>query len=269
MNYYSHNVGDFATLTQGLDLEGVGIVIRMIDRMMSTEKPIKTQWVNLAFPKETQEKAKCILENLFEEVDDGWIHPELMSQIDQYQRNAQKNRENGKKGGRPRKTETQTKPSGFLEETQTKANETLTINQEPLTINQEEVIDTRPKATRPSTPKAKKPEGVTDQVWSEWQSLKKKLCKSCTQRMVDALVREASKAGMSAEEAMVYQLEKGWKGFEAEWVKNDQQRTSRPTDPQYGIGVCQPIPEEEVHWLTDEERAESRRQMEAEGYAPF
>lgn len=52
-------------------------------------------------------------------------------------------------------------------------------------------------------------------------------------------------------------------------LKNGVNPNRKPTDPQYGIGVCQPLPEEEVHWLTDEERAESRRQMEAEGYAPF
>lgn len=52
-------------------------------------------------------------------------------------------------------------------------------------------------------------------------------------------------------------------------LKNGVNPNKKNTDPQYGIGVCQPIPEEEVHWLTDEERAESRRQMEAEGYAPF
>ncbi len=80
MNYYQHNIGDFAILTQGLDLESVGIVIRVIDRMMSTEKPIKTQWVSLAFPKETQEKAICILESLFEETEEGWVHPILMGQ---------------------------------------------------------------------------------------------------------------------------------------------------------------------------------------------
>lgn len=216
MNYYSHNVGDFATLTQGLDLEGVGIVIRMIDRMMSTEKPIKTQWVNLAFPKETQEKAKCILESLFEEVEDGWIHPELMAQIDQYQRNAQKNRENGKKGGRPRKAETQTKPSGFLEETQTKANETLTINQEPLTINHKEIKEAIPK-----------PDGVSLEIWNEWQKFRKKKRCSITQRILDKLTREAEKAGVTLEKAMIIQMENDWQGFEAEWL-NKQSMSYQP-----------------------------------------
>ena len=69
------------------------------------------------------------------------------------------------------------------------------------------------------------------------------------------------------------ELRRGFNNAEA-WkrrpmLKNGVNPNKKNTDPQYGIGVCQPIPEEEVHWLTDEERAESRRQMEAEGYAPF
>ena len=52
-------------------------------------------------------------------------------------------------------------------------------------------------------------------------------------------------------------------------LKNGVNPNKKNTDPQYGIGVCQPIPEEEVHWLTDEERAESRRQMEAKAMRLF
>ena len=228
MNYYQHNIGDFAILTQGLDLESVGIVIRVIDRMMSTEKPIKTQWVSLAFPKETQEKAICILESLFEETEEGWVHPILMEQIEQYQRNAQKNRENGKKGGRPRKSETQPKPTGFSEETQTEAKETLTNNHKPITNNHKEV-DTRTESAPRVKEQLVKPEGVSEQTWTDWQALKRKLCKSCTQRMVNAIVREAAKAGMTVEEAMIYQLEKGWKGFEADWV-TDKRPNKRSTN---------------------------------------
>lgn len=73
------------------------------------------------------------------------------------------------------------------------------------------------------------PEGVSDEVWTDWQALKRKLCKSCTQRMVNAIVREAAKAGMTVEEAMIYQLEKGWKGFEADWV-TDKRPSKRSTN---------------------------------------
>lgn len=105
-----------------------------------------------------------------------------------------------------------------------------TNNQEPITNNQEIDRDTREKPARPSKPKLVKPEGVSDQVFDEWQALKRKVSKGCTQRMVDAIVREAGKAGITPEAAMIYQLEHGWTGFEAEWYLNKQQRTASTTN---------------------------------------
>lgn len=241
MNYYTHNIGDFAALTQGLDLEAVGIVVRLFDRLMMTEKPIKTQWVLLAFPKESQEKAMSVLEGLFEQSEEGWVFPLMMAQIEHFQRNSLKNKENGRKGGRPRKNllsqsesrqtqiETQKKPTGFPEETQTEAKKSLTNNHKPITNNQEIDIDTRAESAPRVKEKLVKPEGVSEQTWMDWQALKRKLCKSCTQRMVNAIVREAAKAGMTVEEAMIYQLEKGWKGFEADWV-TDKRSNKRSLD---------------------------------------
>ena len=69
-------------------------------------------------------------------------------------------------------------------------------------------------------------------MFDEWQALKRKVSKGCTQRMVDAIVREAGKAGITPEAAMIYQLEHGWTGFEAEWYLNKQQRTASTTNAQ-------------------------------------
>lgn len=282
MNYVQFHLGDWLAGTALLSPTERGVYMDLLVRYYKEERPImqeECKRIARAYAPNEQEAMQYVLQTFFTLDADGYRHKRCDEEIAKAREVSEKRKKSANarwaKKAEPSepkaaaKKESVSNPKAMQVHSKSNANGMLTNNQEPLTNNQEEVIDTRPKATRPSTPKAKKPEGVSDQVWSEWQSLKKKLCKSCTQRMVDALVREASKAGMSAEEAMVYQLEKGWKGFEAEWVKNDQQRTSRPTDPQYGIGVCQPIPDEEVHWLTDEERAESRRQMEAEGYAPF
>lgn len=148
MNYYDHNIGDFASMTQGLDLESIGICIRLLDRFMLTEKPIKTQWVSLAFPKELHEKVFLVLSGLFDEVEDGWVYGPYVELLERYAANRLKNKENGKKGGRPRKTqenhvgsdgfptETQNNPvgfSGFSTETQTQPNQKATSNQKPIT----------------------------------------------------------------------------------------------------------------------------------------
>lgn len=158
MNYFDFRPGDFYAMVQGLDLEGQGIVLALISRMMTTEKPIKTQWVYLGFQKANQEKAQAILENYFEETADGWIIPSFWEQILKYQANSKKNRENGKKGGRPKKAtglqnETQKNPvgsSGFSEETQKEPNQKATNNHKPIT-NIEKEID-KEKAEAESSP---------------------------------------------------------------------------------------------------------------------
>lgn len=140
MNFYPHNIGDFAAVTQYLDDETVGLFVRLLDRYMSTEKPIKTDWVNLAFRGERLEKAMALLNALFDRTEEGWIYAPMVEFINDYQAKAERNRVNGRKGGRPKKNqnpkETQVVPSGFSNETQNEPKKTLTNNQEPITNNQ-------------------------------------------------------------------------------------------------------------------------------------
>ena len=71
MNYYKHNIGDFAIATASLDLEEVGIFVRLVDHQILHEKPIKTQWVSFAFKKDVLDKVNRVLGGLFEETADG------------------------------------------------------------------------------------------------------------------------------------------------------------------------------------------------------
>ena len=164
MYYYSLNIGDFALWTSGFDSESVGIFVQLLNRHLSTEKPIKTQWVYLGYRKDEQEKALAILSTLWEETPDGWIFPPVVEIIQKYQQNASKNRANGQKGGRPRKNpnETQTKPSGFFTETQTEPNhnpnETLTNNQ----ITNNQITNNRDKKEVQEKPASRKSDDFRD-----------------------------------------------------------------------------------------------------------
>lgn len=82
-----------------------------------------------------------------------------------------------------------------------------------------------------------KPEGVSDALWGEWVAHKKKVCRACTQRMVNLLVREAEKAGMTPAEAMETQLDHGWKGFDASYVTDRTGRKPQP-EPKYDSAFC-------------------------------
>ncbi|AHG63167.1 YdaU family protein [Advenella mimigardefordensis] len=149
MNYYQHHIGDYRRDTSHLSLLEHGIYRQLIDLYYMEEKPIpkETQWVMRRLSAKTQEEqdaVKNVLNDFFELSEDGYSHRRCDSEIDQYHQKAEKNRENGKKGGRPAKnkpvdnqsdTEAQNpeKPSGFISESESKANETLTNNHKPLT----------------------------------------------------------------------------------------------------------------------------------------
>lgn len=74
------------------------------------------------------------------------------------------------------------------------------------------------KEKKEKSPSLQKPEGVSDELFDEWKAHKKRVSKSCTQRMVNHLVAEAQKAGLTPARAMEIQLERGWTGFEAAYV---------------------------------------------------
>lgn len=108
MYFYKMNIGEFSSWTAGLNSESVGIFLRLLNRYASTEKPIKTEWVSLGFQENEQKSVFCVLNGLWEETPEGWVFPQMSEIIAQYQRESLKNRENGMKGGRPKKNPNET-----------------------------------------------------------------------------------------------------------------------------------------------------------------
>ena len=94
---------------------------------------------------ETQDDEKMLLDVLndfFEEREDGFYHKRISSEIGKYQSNAEKNRENGKKGGRPSKNKTKNNPLGSdLVSSGLPVESELKPNQKPITNNQEPSIN--------------------------------------------------------------------------------------------------------------------------------
>ena len=147
MNYYSWHIADYALHTTHLTLEEDGVYRRVLDYYYDTEAPIprKTQPVirrlRLVSHVETFES---ILKEFFVLGDEGWRNLRADSVISDYNAKAEQARENGKKGGRPKKNKElqkkekprKTQPVNLAnpEETGSKANqEPITINQEPIT----------------------------------------------------------------------------------------------------------------------------------------
>jgi uncharacterized protein YdaU (DUF1376 family) len=158
MYYYKFNIADWHLATSHLSLEEEAIYFRLINYYYDTEQ---------AIPEETQsvirrlrlgsysEIVGIILKEFFTLESDGWHHKRCDDEISQYHDKAEVNQINGKKGGRPKKTQTVTKDNPDI---------TLTKNHKPLTKNHSIDVAKAPKAKRLSL----------EELPKEWEDFCKK-----------------------------------------------------------------------------------------------
>lgn len=158
MHYYEFNIGDYRRRTTHLTPIEHYIYRTLLDWYFLDEKPLKADMDYLlrilGLPKRNKEQVQNVLNDFFIEVD-GFYHNK---RVDEMLQGYHANRENGKKGGRPKKSddnpskndvqtddnpsESDTKPNENPNKTQIKPNEKAIINQEPSTINQDIHIST-------------------------------------------------------------------------------------------------------------------------------
>lgn len=167
MHYYKFNIADYRKDTVHLTRAEHSIYRDLIDWYYMDEKPISSDVGFIArrlrlVSDEDKAALNNVLCDFFQASNDGYRHLRIDEEIAEYHKKADLNKQNGKKGGRPRKKnpeETQTKPKvnpeeseknpngfqsvpkRFPDETQTDAtqnpNVTLTNNHKPLTNNQD------------------------------------------------------------------------------------------------------------------------------------
>lgn len=233
MHYYQFNIGDYKSHTDYLSPIEDLAYRRMLDLCYLHEKPL---------PKTANEVARkiglrdhvieveLVLNDFFENTEDGYVNFRVNEEIEAYKAKADSARNNGKKGGRPRK-ETQVKPKKTQpvnlanpEETGSQANhKPLTINQEPLTNNQ---LKDKPSKLDFSVLQ------MTDEQCKDVVRIRKKnKGTALTQLIIDQLAKQfflAAEKGFSFQDSLIEWEVRGWKSFKAEWMKspNNQNQQS-------------------------------------------
>lgn len=145
MNYYQFHIADWALHTSHLSVVEDGIYRRLLDYYYDTEAPIKAEKTDRVIRRLRltgyEETVASILEEFFVLRDGCWHNLRADDEISAYNAKAETARNNGRRGGRPKKNkdlekknrqETQPVISGNPAETGSKANhKPRTINQEP------------------------------------------------------------------------------------------------------------------------------------------
>jgi hypothetical protein len=81
----------------------------------------------------------------------------------------------------------------------------------PITIKE-------PSKNRKKISAIERPDEVTEQTWNDYLQLRKQKRADLTLTALDALKREARKAGWSLEAVLRECIVRGWTGFKAEWI---------------------------------------------------
>ncbi|MES2958478.1 MAG: DUF1376 domain-containing protein [Pseudomonadota bacterium] len=217
MNYYEHHIGDYDADTAHLSwLEDMAYT-RLIRLYYRKESPVPADIGEAcrlvrAVTREQKQAVESVLKEFFRLAADGWHQKRCDADVERYQKKAERNREVGKLGGRPRKVETQTEPTNnpgglFQEPTQNPP-------QSPDTRHQEEKEKPRKRVPNPE-----RPADVSEQVWSDWLQLRKGKRAPVTETVLAEVIAEAGKAGISVERFLSVWCVRGSQGLEAAWLK--------------------------------------------------
>lgn len=108
MNYYKRHLGDYARDTGHLTALEHGIYTLLLDWYYVNECPIPFEKA-VRIARGNQEQTQMVLEEFFKMGENGWIHSRADREIQEYRAKSDRNREVGKLGGRPKKTQTVSK----------------------------------------------------------------------------------------------------------------------------------------------------------------
>lgn len=102
-------------------------------------------------------------------------------------------------------------------------------------------------------PKAKatvsKPDGIPDDLWSDFMTLRKAKKAPLTPTAMKALIREADKAGWWLEDAIREVVERGWQSFKATYVENMEPPRKRKAEQTIDQGPARTFTESEAQAL--------------------
>jgi len=211
MFYYQHNIGDFDKATRHLSRLERSVYRDLIDLYYDTEYQLNLDIKYLcrkilALSNEESTAVEQVLIEFFTKTPNGWYHDRCEEEIEKFKNSKTQKSEAGKKSAAARQEKRERALNGRSTELQQESNgaptkqETITIKHKPLN-----------KYIPP----------IPTELFTEYQAIRKsKRAAPFTERMYTAICNQAVLAGITPEQAITLCCEKGWTGFNADWVKD-------------------------------------------------
>jgi uncharacterized protein YdaU (DUF1376 family) len=199
MHYYQFHIGDYISHTFHLTAEEDLAYRRLLDMYYDTEQPIPN---NIPLVSRRlrmgSDVVQSVLNEFFTLTDEGYKNHRADLEIREYQAFIDKQRNNGKLGGRPKKT--QRKPTANPNESQKKP------NQQPLTINHKPIESATDVAVC-------LPDWMPLETWDAFLAMRKKIKKPATDYAIKLLIGKLAKfrnSGQDVQKILEKSITAGW-----------------------------------------------------------
>ena len=229
MNYYIHNIGDYAIETKFMTFEEKGIFVDMVDQYLATGMPLASDWLANLKRVASDNTVNAVLSAHFVQDGDCWRSQKLDDLIASYDKRAEKNRNNARRG------RAKANAINDLQNNDTRkatglpvASESLPSRSQPLTINHKPLIErekerapakpTRTADANTPTPTPKRltpPEGIPAQAWSDWMQVRGNA--PVTKSFWKDFCNNADKLHLTPAKAVELCAQRGWKRLDADW----------------------------------------------------
>jgi len=244
MHYFQFNIGDYARSTLHLSLMEDLAYRRLLDMYYDTEAPIplETHWVARRIRMET-EIVESVLNDMFKRTDEGFRHPRCDVEIAEYQALRERNRANGKRGGRPKTVQNQQPENPLGSQSQPSGNP----KHKPETINHKPI----PPYNPPKGESVSLPDWLPMDAWEGWLEMRAKRKKPLTARATTRAINKLEamrQAGTNIAEVLDRSTMNGWTDlYEIKEQNNGRSKAkdgvSAALDDMLGLGEPSRAPE--------------------------
>lgn len=207
MHYYQFNIGDYASHTRNLSLLEDLAYRKLLDEYYLHERPLNGCITDVARQigmKDYQAEVAFVLKSFFTNKEDAWINKRADREIMHYASKLDQASRAGKASAEVRR-------NGRSTDVQ------LTNNQQPITNNHKTLTST--SKTIVANRDCNRPETVSEQVWDDFQALRRAKKAPLTNSAISRIEKEAGKAGILLEAALIECCARGWTGFKADWMQ--------------------------------------------------
>lgn len=206
MHYYQFNIGDYLSHTRHLDLLEDLAYRRLLDLYYLHERPLNSDATLVAKQIGMRDEAatvRDVLNEFFEHTEEGYVSSRIEKEIAHFKSKIEQASRAGKASAERRSNGRSTVRSTDVQPTN---------NQEPITNNHKP----KKKATSVATP-----DGVSESLWEDFKTLRKAKNLPITNTALDGIKTEAAKAGLTLPQAIKECCERGWGGFKAKWLEQE------------------------------------------------